>query len=1366
MPFGVKQKRCGFFLLLFFLILGSSSSLFAEATTYPRIDLMGYKKYEFRDVQVAPKENYFLAISQLGGYTPNITGGPWQEALQLKIVGELNEHLTATYDLEQQPDMPEKYDVKVKYDKHELTFGDFQADVSGNQFASANKTVNGMMITSKDNWYDFTFVPSAKDRSQSQKLTTQKGNNTTGPYSLGHGSIVEGSENVELNGIRLTRGKDYDIDYFSGKITFRQILTPQDEFKYSFEYTNLIDLFFPSLSKKEFFALQGRVNIDPAEFRRKVPEPEYVVKNFSEIYPQVFSSQEARSSLEATTSLESTASLEVLSSPEAVPGFGEPLRYQLKHFPLKAFSEEITYSGNKLKKDEDYKITYADGKIALLSQYLPDAKNQLIINYVYHITSRETDSFSGVLGAGPYNLDYQKVVAKSEKVFLNEKLVMRGLDYKIDYENGQINFYTTIGPSSVVRVEYDYPIKDILDTYKASSNRFILGTTYLKESAKKSTGGPTSSASEQLAGAQTIYLANPPINATSEVTVTLNGLPLTYEADYIFPTTEAGTGGTAIVRPATKLAFINDRTDLSDGLDTGTIKMLRTVSSSDVIAVSYTFKRSIAGQTQPAPGNNTRGPYYFPTQYRNIVPGSEIVQVWLKDSNVITNYTRNGSFDADAGATGYSINYTENSPSITFNDNLPDTKRYKVLFRYVPDRSGQNEDLTHSVLGIDAKAKLKDVFYIEGQMAQSETSQVRLSANTIEAFKGNNTRNYTLNSPGTIFDATERVYVNNRLLNRETDYFMSYDQPGRLTFYYITPATQDAITIEYEYQSTAAVVTSTGMRKGGAYEMGVGGKFSDAFKYDIKAREVEANFSPIATTAMSAGSRRTDWKFDFIPNQVVSFGRSHRETIEQIGSSPGRNTNSQDDIYNLGFKKGKVNSAFSFRQYDTYQDKDSTGQYPGDSNLESWNGNIGLNALKRGEIEYSNLFEGRRTTNINDVRDSLQLSRSIDNFFRMKHDFKATKNVGLIIDYQVSNPYTTISSFDGTSTREVESTYIFRDNTYDFSLNVPFTKIKKLFARTRWINHEGLLISGLKNRDNEKSTNALYHLDFIPRDEIIYNYDHTRQESVTVVNGAQNPKAENSNSNLRLIPRKNITLDWKWAGNSNVQETGRMSSGNSNSYNVGWTLLDISKLKTTLNYEAGISLMNAPSGTWEVLTNTDSSKVSAGIKFSPFSKINIEPLFSMENYINTNNDPVSPVKTYAQVQNTDLKVNIYPISVLDLGYIYSNRFTRDLANTLGGRNRILTTVRASYKVFSWGTLDYEIQEEDNNGEVRGGQLLDLDLLKTTNALSLNIVIPQDNVVLSSIVFKATLKNVKYANYKSAADDFNAQLLTFEGTLNF
>src|SRR3989339_1488948 len=277
------------YLVSCFLLLAAAAAI-AQEGSYPQLDISGFKKWEYKSVDIAPKRNYFSGLTQLGGFYPNYTGGPWQERLQLRILGQLSKDLAVTYDLEQQPESPERFDVKVKYYNTELSFGDINATFSGNEFVSASKTLNGVMLTSKDSWYDVTVVPSAKLKSQTQALTSQKGNNTPGPYNLGHGGIVEGSEVVLLNNNVMVRNADYTIDYFEGKITFTRQLSQTDEFKYSYEYTNIIDLFFPSLSRRDFFGWQSRFTVDPEKIGKPEPKPEPLVTSVRETFPTIGSS--------------------------------------------------------------------------------------------------------------------------------------------------------------------------------------------------------------------------------------------------------------------------------------------------------------------------------------------------------------------------------------------------------------------------------------------------------------------------------------------------------------------------------------------------------------------------------------------------------------------------------------------------------------------------------------------------------------------------------------------------------------------------------------------------------------------------------------------------------------------------------------------------------------------------------------------------------------------------------------------------------------------------------------------------------------------------------------------------------------------
>src|SRR3989339_356892 len=274
--------------LILGLWISCPSLAYAQSTIYPKFDISGYKRWEYKRVDVDPSSNYFSGLTQLGGFYQTYSGGPWQERLKLKIIGELSKDLSVTYNINQQPETPDQFDVQVKYKDTELTFGDFSATFSGNEFASVSKTLNGVKLTSKNSWHDVLVVPSTKLKSQTQALTAQKGNNTKGPYSLGRGSIVEDSEKVELNNVPLKRNVDYTINYFEGKITFNKILTTLDEFKYSYEYTNMLDLFFPSLSKRDFFGFQSRFTIDPKEVGKPPLKKQLVVLSNQQLPPRRF----------------------------------------------------------------------------------------------------------------------------------------------------------------------------------------------------------------------------------------------------------------------------------------------------------------------------------------------------------------------------------------------------------------------------------------------------------------------------------------------------------------------------------------------------------------------------------------------------------------------------------------------------------------------------------------------------------------------------------------------------------------------------------------------------------------------------------------------------------------------------------------------------------------------------------------------------------------------------------------------------------------------------------------------------------------------------------------------------------------------
>jgi hypothetical protein len=64
------------------------------------------------------------------------------------------------------------------------------------------------------------------------------------------------------------------------------------------------------------------------------------------------------------------------------------------------------------------------------------------------------EAFVGQGKTGPYLLSWSKLVAGSETVWLNSVILIRGIDYSLDYEAGQINFVRPLNAAEMARVTY------------------------------------------------------------------------------------------------------------------------------------------------------------------------------------------------------------------------------------------------------------------------------------------------------------------------------------------------------------------------------------------------------------------------------------------------------------------------------------------------------------------------------------------------------------------------------------------------------------------------------------------------------------------------------------------------------------------------------------------------------------------------------------------------------------------------------------------------------------------------------------------------------------------------------------------------
>ncbi|NQT29123.1 MAG: hypothetical protein HQ596_00985 [Candidatus Saganbacteria bacterium] len=1367
-----RKSQCPFSkLAIGILVVLSSAAAFAQQSNYPHLDISGYKKWEYKRVNVAPSRNYFSGLTQLGGYYPSYSGGPWQERLQLRILGQLSENLAVSYDLEQQPETPEKYNVKVAYFNNELTFGDFTANFSGNEFASASKYLNGVMITAKDSWYDIIAVPSAKLKSQTQSLTTQYGNNSMGPYNLGNGSIIEGSEKIELNEQRLIRNLDYTIDYFEGNVTFNRILTSLDEFKYTYEYTNILDLFFPSLSKRDFLGFQSRFTINPEEFGKPTPKREAVKAFARESFP-ISASESEQSEEEASG------------------------QYRLEHVPVVKFSEKITFRGRRLKSNEDYLIRYDSGRIKLSTKFLPSQQEPLIVEYNYYQTTRETDVIRGIGSRGPYVLSFDGIVYESERIEVDGKLVVRDLDYTINYKTGQVVFGLIIGPTSQIKASYRHKVMEFASLLSSTfPKELTIGATYLKESAKKSETTASSNlietfrSSEIISDNYTLYLSNRPIVPSSEAALTIwvDGQIITAEVDYAIPETSIDPGtGAVIVTPEAALAYINDRSDPSDGHDTATIKFLNTAiidQSTGEVTVAYTYYRSIVGQYSGV-GKDIQGPYYL-RNVRNIVPGTETVQVWEQGSSIITTYTRNSSFEANAGSTGYSINYNSNNPSITFNEELSTTKNFQILYQYIPPAGYEGDDLSQSLYGFDGGFLIGNIFKIDASYAKSETDQVYIAEATRESFVGNDTKTYTLHSSQDIIENSEKVYVNNNLLNKDIDYYFGYTAPGQVTFYYITPASADAIAIDYQFQSQSGIPVGQDVKAGAAYRLGAQTKIlGDVLTLSGQTKQVDRDFTPMGGTSINLGSRYQDYKFKYNPEyHSLSLNYAYIENANPIGAATNRFLRSYDNSATLGIKPAElVQINFNWRNLRTLDDTtEAFSTQANDKSLDSYALSLIPVEYKRGQVAFNQKYDWKRTFSQVDVeRDSNNFSETNMDYLHAKLDLDFTDRLKAGFDFQQSNPKTiALNSSSTEATAEAVSSYkITTDTAYKLTFDLTAGKLEKWTATVNLLDHrEKSLISNFLSTDEAASTkNETYHMDLIPIKPLKIAMDHNRQERSTVLVGGANPLSSRTSSKITYSPLSWLGGGWDWSQGESIPETGLSykTTGKNNTYNLTYKPISHRRFSLSSNFKLSGNYQTAPSGTYEAVpTDTNIFTQNYTVTLLPIPNIPLNLGLLFENYKNNKNHPDAPSKIDTETNNTTYSagLSLTPIPSLRLSSSYNEKRTnvvKDINPTIEGDELTKTTLanKVIFSGFKWGTLVYDRQDEQNGGEVQAGEVAEIDFLKITETLSLNISVPVDNPVLTSFLFTASLKRVNYKNLLNSSDDFVATLTTFEGTLNF
>lgn len=398
------QKRAGIFryLLLFifslFLLLGSNKNVsaiyisqnFTLSFGFFAGDESAFSRYENR-----PYPSLMPFIDLKTNLDLNLT---FPDDISLKLQGQSNDDLSAL--------------LGLQYQNWNLNLGSQILRIN-TPLLALNKDISGLLIGYQGQKRGFEAFLSQKQSVYNE--TTIKGDDTAGPFFLGHLNIIFDSETVYINGEKQERGsgpfdRDYYLDYAHGFIYFNKIILSHQTIKVEYEY---------SLSKQDFASTFGGATVFNQGAKGGV-EAFLLIDSLPLDQESFFSNQ----------------------------GFFNIFLGAKANLPTSLNSDlQSIVKGNILQQ-------FQTPSLFSTEEFLMQSEQK-----IYHLSNKP-------------------VIYEREKVFIDDEQLTRYLDYLIDYENAKLEILTAFAEHSVLKVEYNYLVVDQIFAEKSQGiyweNRFSL----------------------------------------------------------------------------------------------------------------------------------------------------------------------------------------------------------------------------------------------------------------------------------------------------------------------------------------------------------------------------------------------------------------------------------------------------------------------------------------------------------------------------------------------------------------------------------------------------------------------------------------------------------------------------------------------------------------------------------------------------------------------------------------------------------------------------------------------------------------------------------------------------------------------------
>ncbi len=812
----------------------------------PNLDFSGYVQEKVSSKVINGNRTQAFNDSDYKALPADLKEGAFdiEQRSQLMIAGKLNKDIELDYNIEQQPDFPQKTDIVVKIKKSKLQFGDFSKTFQSGELINVTQKINGVNAEGNfDNYY--TYAVNGKMRSDADTYTLN--GNGGRDYPLRRKPILEGSLQVWVNGGPKQERVDYLVDYYNGVVSFATPKNSSDLLQFTYDYTNPIEDFIPIATRKNFIGVQAGYT----------------------------------SSLGADVKPMYVDAMEIIRISRDIQS------YSLQNAPILIGSEQLMLDNTVLEKDKQYKLNIFNGKIMLVSNYYSQTGTTLNVKYKYLKTSEQREKLKGNGSRGIYRLNVTPILKGSEQIRMGDTILQNFLDYKIDYEKGRILFYYPIAQDQPFTITYRQITLAVDPQYQAANNYLKIEGVYLTQFAKAQKETNTTLIAETYAGAALTR------NIAGDATVEFSGWP-------VLPDT------LTVLVNNTPVTSANYQLDAYQGSLILNSAILPSNLSSTNIAVNYSYYKQYGPLEWYFSGNEplmANSIYVNNKMSSTLISNSDspikfdkslsMIELWYRSQSDGDYHRMLRGIDFDikfvldrSGEKGQiqvvlyyfyrdAANVTRGFPSA-----LTSSDRFKVKYYYNKSTIPDPGDISHTNTGFLVKYTPNPNANVDFQLVQSEKKYSRGTSTTVSVLAATGVigDTYALGNIDIVEDSETVLVKGQPRMEKNKDYFVNYSA-GKITFKYMAITLSDNVSVKYDYYVNQSGDSSKQIMNQGYAYMLRGGLRNEYFDIIGRYSHVDKNFATLGSIPFSPGSDSFESGLRYKPTAQLFFETLLRNDI-------------------------------------------------------------------------------------------------------------------------------------------------------------------------------------------------------------------------------------------------------------------------------------------------------------------------------------------------------------------------------------------------------------------------------------------------------------------------------------------------------